>query len=115
MKRANFVQTMSCYCETCLSGKVCTSWRVNDTGVKKVTDNANSNPDADTTHNLTETYTGSYVATVYDNKWYIAKVLEVDEEAGDMEVSYMQRSKAMFKWPHPEDKHTMSHLIFCAK
>ena len=30
-------------------------------------------------------------------------MLEADKEVGDMEVSYMQRSKAMFKWPHPED------------
>ena len=48
---------------------------------------------------------GSYVAAVYDKKAYIGKVLDVDSEEGELNISFMESGKTNghFKWPRHED------------
>ena len=61
-------------------------------------------PPDNRTHDSLEDYTGSYVAALYDKKWYIAKVVEIHGKDGNLEVSFMERKKALFIWPDHEDK-----------
>ena len=51
----------------------------------------------------------SYVAAMYLGKWFIAKVLNVDEEDEDVKLNFMHEAKSVFgqgkkfKWPQPPD------------
>ena len=51
---------------------------------------------------------GEYVAAMYANEWNLGRVLEVDEEDQDAQMTFMAtlRSKQgmKFKWPHPRDE-----------
>ena len=49
---------------------------------------------------------GDWVAAVYDDKWYVGKVLEVDLVKKDAQISFMQdarRQGGFLKWPTPPD------------
>ena len=51
--------------------------------------------------------TGDWIAAVYDDKWYVGEVLEVDKTDGDANVSFMHSSSknvAMLKKPNQPDE-----------
>ena len=50
---------------------------------------------------------GDWVAAVYDKKWYVGKVLEVDSADGDAYIWFMEasrKSEATFKMPSEPDE-----------
>lgn len=50
---------------------------------------------------------GDWVAAVYDDKWYVAKVLAVDLAENDAHISFMHNSTkqaGFIKWPTPAKK-----------
>ena len=46
---------------------------------------------------------GDYVAATYLNKWYVGKILDIDEEDCDAEITFMQRTKILLQWPKHAD------------
>ena len=43
-----------------------------------------------------------FVAAVYENRWYIGRVVELDNL--ECEISFMAKSKNLFKWPNSPDE-----------
>ena len=106
MKRTNFAQTVFPVIENFLHGLVCESWKEHTKNTRPKNINGSeppTDPPDNRTHDSLEDYTGSYVAALYD-KWYIAKVVEIHEKDGNLEVSFMERKKAWFILPDHEDK-----------
>lgn len=103
------VRNTSCYCEECLIGKSCDSWRV----VKGQEKNKSTeSPQVEEQHKPETAYaTGDYVAAVYDQKWYPGKIVDIDEdESGlDYHVSFMEHKKSLFQWPQKDD------TIWCSR
>jgi hypothetical protein len=46
---------------------------------------------------------GDFVAVVYDAKWFIGKIEEIDREENDCEVNFLTNAKHMFRWPTTPD------------
>ena len=44
-----------------------------------------------------------YVAATYLNKCYVGKILAIDGEDCDAEITFMQRTKKRFQWPKHAD------------
>ena len=44
-----------------------------------------------------------YVAAVYDGRWYIGKLLQVDSADDEVEVSFMEQARNMYRWPKRPD------------
>ena len=44
-----------------------------------------------------------FVAAVYDGKWYIGKVADIDNNDHEIEVDFMEPRKQLFKWPTSRD------------
>ncbi|VDI81992.1 Hypothetical predicted protein [Mytilus galloprovincialis] len=44
-----------------------------------------------------------YVAAIYLNKWYIAQIKTIDIEDNTIEISFLEKKKAMFQWPSRSD------------
>ncbi|KAK6189819.1 hypothetical protein SNE40_001807 [Patella caerulea] len=115
--RSIIVGETSCYCHDCLTGEVCSHWDLHildykrNTTVRDEQQQQQSVPNTtnnDIIHETVDSNTGlqqvackdgDFVACVYDKKWYIGFVSEEDDD--DVNVSFMQASKAMFKWPQP--------------
>ena len=58
----------------------------------------------------TETYDiGDYIIAIYENKWYVGKIVNTDleDENGFMYVSFMEKRKKMLQWPRNKD------IIWC--
>lgn len=111
----------SCYCDTCIKGEVCEQWtrhlylNINaheiegmDTDEVSPSESQEGYKD-DTSQNIIvlEISVEDYVVCVYDGKWYIGKILDIDEE--DVQVTFMEKAKAMYKWPLTPD------VIWCDK
>ena len=47
---------------------------------------------------------GDYVAAIYEKRWYIGTVDEIDREDRDCQINFMEKAKALFKWPNFPDK-----------
>ena len=45
---------------------------------------------------------GDFVAAVYENRWYIGRVVELDNL--ECEISFMAKSKNLFKWLNSPDE-----------
>lgn len=43
-----------------------------------------------------------FVAAVYKNRWYIGRVVELDNL--ECEISFIAKSKNLFKWPNSTDE-----------
>lgn len=43
---------------------------------------------------------GDYIAAKYDDTWYIAKVLQIDNADDEVEVIFMERKKPTFPMAH---------------
>ena len=111
------IKTVSCYCDSCLSGKMCDSdWsevatRIIDP-VEPTVEQTRRGP-AETTpgesisipsHNQTHVAcdVGAFVAAIYSAKWYIWKIVDSDEN--EVEVLFMEIKKGLYQWPRREDR-----------
>jgi hypothetical protein len=52
--------------------------------------------------NFANSASGDFVAAVYENRWYIGRVVELDNL--ECEISFMAKSKNLFKWPNSPDE-----------
>jgi hypothetical protein len=106
-----FVRETSCYCVRCLTDEMCDTWRKETT--RKLSNAVESKEPTEidqTQHSevkkntAVEVKKGQYVAAVYDSKWYIGVVTDVDEAEKDVEISFMEKKKQFYQWPQKEDK-----------
>lgn len=110
-KSSVFVRETSCYCLNCLSGERCDTWRKETTRKKPPTVNTDTTEnseslrdDADDTQDVhVQVQVGDYVGAVYDDNWYVGKIETIDENDGEVEVSFMERKKQLFQWPRRDD------------
>ena len=47
----------------------------------------------------------AFIACIYDSRWWIGQVLDIDEEEGDVRVQFMwpHGPRKQFSWPHRDD------------
>ena len=100
-------------CEKCLTGDICNTWRAErntpsvQPGVQVIETNLVSTDKvpADNPRNLvTQFAVGHYVATVYDSRWYVGKIVDIDDEESHIEITFMARRKQFYQWPTQQDK-----------
>lgn len=115
------VREVSCYCNDCIDGRPCESWRVESTSVEKNVpekDLGTENTAIDTAQ--TETCSGDdmsysideFVVAKYESRWYIGKIIDEDpdDENGYIyQISFMEKRKNMFQWPMNKD------ILWCRK
>ena len=60
---------------------------------------------------LVDIVVDQYVAAMYDGNWFIGKVLYIDRDDGDVNISFMERlktkgeqSELKYKWPNSSDE-----------
>lgn len=105
------VRETSCYCSNCLHDE---GFQADSTcGWKAVTIlNEVSGPlDSQLAVSVND-----WVAADYEGNWYIGQVLQIDEDDGELEVSFMTRGKGnSFKWPAQKDVLWLEsgHSILC--
>jgi hypothetical protein len=49
---------------------------------------------------------GDYVIAIYENKWYVGKIVDTDLEGENgfmYNVSFREKRKKMFQWPRNKD------------
>ena len=118
----------SCFCENCykdglFSGQ-CDGWEYHTIGVEQVQSNENGNVAVEDAVNsdeqepvlnnmdlrLYDIVVDQYVAAMYDSNWFIGKVLDIDRDDGDVNISFMERlktkgeqSELKYKWPNSSD------------
>ena len=112
------VRDISCYCDLCLSGSACDSWR-SETIITGVMDSgevrSRAQVDTDTTSNDAETKeivsekknvfeVNEFVAAIYDDQWYVGLITDKDEEESEIEVNFMEQKKGLFLWPRQKDE-----------
>jgi hypothetical protein len=89
----------SCYCAACLANPQTTQCEWKSFILCQ--------PTKTTVQNQLDIKSGDYVATKYDENWYVGMVEEVDEEDGEPRVTFMTRRGApgsyKFQWPARED------------
>ena len=119
----------SCFCENCykdglFSGQ-CDGWEYHTIGVEQVQSNENGNVAVEDAVNsdeqepvlnnvdlrLDDIVVDQYVAAMYDSNWFIGKVLDIDRDDGDVNISFMERlktkgeqSELKYKWPNSSDE-----------
>ena len=61
------------------------------------------------THEIIVTEVSIYdsIACIYENQWYIGKILDMDDQ--DVQVTFLEKANAMFRWPTSPD------IIWCNK
>jgi hypothetical protein len=120
-------QETSCYCQQCLESNFCSFWNVvhvpvsapeqatdvlpqTSTGTVNQKSPSPSLPEqvasissASQTH-VPVIENGSYVAAIYDGKWYVGRVEDVDNVERECEINFMIKTKNMFKWPERPDQ-----------
>ena len=111
----------SCYCDGCIMRHFCNSWTevsVTTTSRNTVqTANEETHNLASNTNEIVESHPApdspqtnilpdvdSFIAALYDGQWYAGKVTNVDTEDGEVQVSFMEEGKSLYKWPQREDK-----------
>ena len=120
------VRDTSCYCEECLSGNLCDTWRTEKTRrtptvpVSVSTSAGATDPSPETSVESLGTQEapleiGQYVAAKYDMSWYIGKIVDIDTEESDVEITFMEKRKQLFNWPRYPDKiWVKTNDILCA-
>ena len=43
------------------------------------------------------------ITATHLNKWYVGKILDIDKEDCDAEITFVQRTKKLFQWPKHAD------------
>ena len=97
--RKNEAQAQSTACQS-------SSAEPNSTDRTENTMSVTSEPEAVNEINAINSFpVGSFVAAVYDRKAYIGKVLDVDSDEGELNISFMEsvKTNGHFKWPRQED------------
>ena len=106
-------RTMSCYCETCITGNICNTWSVIDNSMplRKRTNTHTSSTEVD----VASYHTGYFVAAVYEGQWYVGQIVDDDPDSDgyDYQVSFMQKKKMLFQWPRNKDAvwRQKSHIL----
>jgi hypothetical protein len=115
-KSTVWVRETSCYCDLCLSGERCNSWRKECTrkDESRVAENqGRSNASTKTIGVHAEL--NDYVAAVYESDWFIGKIVDTDVDDGEVEISFMEKTKHLYRWPGRQDKIWVSiHDVLCA-
>ena len=76
------------------------SSNVSNSGEHHQTEPVTPSSSSDDASNEAVTYeVGQFVSAVYDHKWYIGKISEVDETESEVEISFMEKKKQFFQWP----------------
>ena len=109
----------SCHCDTCVTGEFCASWNrhINERPVNHKTHMYNSAMDEVLVQHkvqgnetedsiahkifISEVSVDDYVACLYEDHWYIGKILDMDDE--DVQVTFLERLETMFRWPSSPD------------
>jgi hypothetical protein len=68
-----------------------------------------------------ENTVGEYVATCYDNDWFVGKILEVDKDDDELLITFLRPShktfpgaRTLYKWPvNPDELWVKSSEILC--
>ncbi len=113
------VKETSCYCNACLRGTFCGNWTT-----KEVKRRSQVEPNVTVTEESPEELpaairANSFVAAVYDQKWYIGKVCDVDDDDGEVLLTFMKIStgkgnRVLFQWPaHPDELWVHPRDILC--
>ncbi|KAJ8043840.1 hypothetical protein HOLleu_11115 [Holothuria leucospilota] len=111
------VRPTSCYCDDCIKGIRCDGWvkraiklrteTAPDTEVGLISD-APTVAEVQIEDNKTKLDVGEFVAAKCADKWYLGRVLEVDEEDQDAKITFMVSVKSKqgttYKWPRPDDE-----------
>lgn len=61
----------------------------------------------DANEEVVKIQSGDWIAAVYDNNWYVGKVMTVDSKSRDAKVSFIEKTSARtisFKWPSTPDE-----------
>lgn len=108
----------SCYRESCLNcepSSLCQKWTC------KTGDKNSKNLEQSGLHSVPEQLdhlgiissenakAGKFVSAIYENKWYVGKIEEVDQSDETVHISFMTEiktkpSRNCFQWPRREDK-----------
>ena len=112
----------SCYCNICLAGSYCDTWKKEEFKCSKVNISLNTeeqtpiedqgpNQNVNTRNEIPKSQEnpiteeppitcfineGTYVAAVYEGDWFIGMIKEVDEEEREYEIKFMERAKEMY-------------------
>ena len=96
------VRETSCYCQGCLSDNNCETWREEK---KRKAVGLSQN----TQEPLMKMSVNNYVAAVYEEKWYVGKILSIDNSDKTVEISFMERKINLYQWPRRSDKLWVTH------
>ena len=119
-KGSILVADVSCYCQNCIDEKYCDDyWTEAHVREKMVTKDTCEQRDTDIDEMASKSHrddnmadNGSdktlylpeeFVAARYGKGWYVGKILQVDEEDQDVEITFLQTEKGLFQWPSQED------------
>ena len=106
-----FVRETSCYCNICLEGGICDGWRkeglgkvagVNPGNDPGVTEDPSVIEDRGVIENndvQIRVEKDQYVIATYLQRCYVGKVLNVDPDDGEIEISFMENKKNKVQWP----------------
>lgn len=62
----------------------------------------------------TSAHIGEYVAAVYENEWYVGKIVKVDAIEGEVEIKFMETKNNAYQWPKREDRIWVSNAnVLC--
>ena len=98
----------SCYCNICIEGAYCDSWKtqqfiwsgivlpIHDHQMEQEEAEATEFERIEDTDPEQKVKVGDFVAVVYDAKWFIGKIEEIDREENDCEVNFLTNAKHMF-------------------
>jgi hypothetical protein len=102
-----WVRNTSCYCSKCLMGVHCNTWRQEQTRKKKVPFVSSECTEVpkpfESDNNDLDLKVDDYVAAIYDSDWYVGKILEIDEDDGEIQISFMEKKKQLYQWPRRID------------
>ena len=88
------------YCNVCISGTFCESWEFHI--IPSLESNCNNEAivlPSDTHADQIDLSVDDIIVCIYENKWYIGIVLNVDES--DIEMSFMEKVKNLYSaTPH---------------
>ena len=107
------IRETSCYCEKCLAGDLCNTWKTER--MRSSPSNESSAPELETdpvasvsanipNKTVVQFRVDQYVAAVYESNWYVGKIVDVDEEESDIEITFMEKRKKFYQWPRQQDK-----------
>ena len=122
---------MSCYCQGCnnnLSDRACDGWskcRISKQSTELETNknrrdtqlepqvhaeienqgNENDSSNAENRWQTVDIDELDFVAAVYDGKWYLGKVITIDDEDDEAKINFMEQCPGkivgIYRWPNP--------------